>query len=301
MSVSAWAGPLVAFGQSPTSDYNPHGGPSLFLDGAGLLDPRVPFTYVPGMRPGKPFYGFLGTTHIPVLDVTATAGATSALAAAQVPTAGTALTLVSSTSAPITVGVSINRSDTGAAVSGLISIHGSASGTAFGQNNHPVFIWDPTTLAARNVTITSVGDDRGGTFTVRGYDIYGYPMTETITGANTGATASGLKAFKYVASITPAGTLSGSNVTAGIGTAFGLPLRVDAYGYLYGTQSTSAITSGNTTVADTTSPATATTGDVRGTIASTGTTRIVVHVTPTVANVAAGATGLFGVTQYADF
>lgn len=297
MAVSAWTGPLVTFGQAPTSDYNPQGGPSLFQSGAGLIDPRSFYTYVPGMRAGKPFYGFLGTTQIPVLDVTATAAAPAALAGSQTPVAGTALTLASSTSAPITVGVSITRADTGAAVTGLISIHGSASGVAFGQSSYPVYIWNPTTLAARNVTVTSVGDDSGATFVVRGYDVYGYPMTETLTGATAGNTATGLKAFKYIASITPAGTLSGSAVTAGIGTAFGLPLRVDAWGQLSGVQGTAAITSGNTTVAVTTDPATATTGDVRGTIASTGATRIIAYVSPSPSNIGS-VTGLFGVTQY---
>lgn len=296
MAVSAWTGPLVTFGQAPTSDYNPQGGPSLFQSGAGLIDPRSFYTYVPGMRAGKPFYGFLGTTNIPVLDVTATAAAPAALAASQTPTAGTALTLVSSTSAPITVGVSIVRADTGATVTGLISIHGSASGVAFGQNSYPVYIWDPTTLAARNVTVTSAGDDSGGTFVVRGYDVYGYPMTETLTGAAVGA-ATGVKCFKYIASITPAGTLSGSAVTAGIGTSYGLPLRADTWGQISGVQGTAALASANFTAAVTTDPATATTGDVRGKIASTGTTRIVAYVSPSPANIGS-ITGLFGVTQY---
>lgn len=296
MSVSAFTGPLVSFGQAPTNDYNAQGGPSLFSSGAGLLDPRSFYTYKPGMRGEKAFYGFLGTTAIPVLDVTATAAGPAVLAASQAPTAGTALTLVSSTSAPITVGVSIVRADTGATVTGLISIHGAAAGKAFGQGGTaPVYIWDPTTLAARNVTVTSAGDDSGGTFTIAGYDIYGYPMTETLTGANAGA-ATGAKAFKYIASITPAGTLSGSNVTAGIGVLFGLPLRADVFGQVYAVQNNAVLTTSSMVYAVTTDPATATTGDVRGTVASGGATRLTVAVSPSVANIGS-VTGLFGVTQ----
>lgn len=296
MAVSAFTGPLVAFGQAPTSDYNSQGGPSLFQSGAGLLDPRAFYTYVPGMRDGKAFYGFLGTTNIPVLDVTATAAAPAALAASQAAVSGTALTLVSSTSAPITVGVSIVRADTGATVTGLISIHGSSAGLAFGQSGtYPVYIWDPTTLAARNVTVTSAGDDSGGTFTVAGYDIYGYPMTETLTGANVGA-ATGAKAFKYISSITPGGTMSGGNVTAGIGVLFGLPLRADVYGQVDPVQNNAVLTTSSMVYAVTTSPATATTGDVRGTVASGGATRLTVSVSPSVANIGS-VTGLFGVTQ----
>lgn len=297
MAVSAFTGPLVSFGTAPTNDYNSQGGPSLFQNGAGLLDPRSFFTYVPGMRSGKAFYGFLGTTNIPVLDFTATASTAAALAASQTPVAGTALTLVSSGAGVIAVNVSITRADTGTTVAGLISIHGSASAVAYGQSGtYPVYVWDPTTLAARTVTITSAGDDSAATFTVRGYDIYGYPMTETITGANT-TVALGLKAFKYIASITPAGTLSGAAVTAGIGSTFGFPLRVDTIGQLSGVYGTSVITGNPNFTAAVTSTATATTGDIRGTMAGFTTTRVVAYISPSPANIGS-ITGLFGVNQY---
>ncbi|WP_421696929.1 hypothetical protein [Ancylobacter sp.] len=295
MSVSAWTGPLIAFGNVQGSDYNTQGGPSLFQGGGGLLDTRPFYAYQTGQNENIPIYGFQSNTMVPVLDWTTSAAAPAAYAASQTPTAGTALTLVSSTSAPVTVGVSIVSATTGQTVTGLISIRGSAGAVAFGPNSAPVNIWNPTTLVAHNVTVTSAGDDSGATFTVAGYDIYGYAMTETITGAAVGA-AAGKKAFKYIASITPAGTLSGSAVTAGYGLVTGLPLRADAGGYVVYTNSGSITTTLPTFVAADTNTATATTGDVRGTIAPAATARVIVFVTPSVANLATN-TGLFGVTQ----
>lgn len=296
MSVSAWTGPLIAFGGVAGSDYNPQAGPSLFQSGAGMLDTRQFYAYQPGQSESRAIYGFAPGGPIQVLDWTTSAAATAGYAANQVPTAGTALTLVSSTSSPVTVGVSITNALTGRLVTGLISIRGSAGTVAFGQNSAPVNIWNPTTLVAHNVTITSAGDDSGGTFTVRGYDIYGYPLTETITGAAAG-TAAGKKAFKYIASITPAGTLSGSNVSAGYGTVTGLPFRADAGGYLVYTNSAAITTSLPTFVAADANTATATTGDVRGTIAPAATARVIVFQTIPVASLATQA-GVFGVTQY---
>jgi hypothetical protein len=295
MSVSAFTGPLIAFGGVAGSDYNTQGGPSLFQGGGGLLDTRSFYAYQPGQRTGKAIYGFQSNTMVPVLDWTTSAAAPAAYAASQVPVAGTALTLVSSTSAPVTIGVSIVSAATGQTVTGLISIRGSAGTVAFGPNSAPVNIWDPTTLVAHNVTVTSAGDDSGATFTVAGYDIYGYPMTETITGANAGA-AAGTKAFKYIASITPGGTLSGDAVTAGYGLVTGLPLRADAGGYVVYTNSGAVTGSLPSFVAADTTTATATTGDVRGTIAPAATARVIVFVTPSVANLASN-TGLFGVAQ----
>ena len=53
MADTAFSGPLIVFGQNPTqpSDYNPDLGSSLFYAGGGILDPRQPFTYLPGEAP----------------------------------------------------------------------------------------------------------------------------------------------------------------------------------------------------------------------------------------------------------
>jgi hypothetical protein len=308
MALDALAGPLVVFGAAATppgsqvgqaQDSNPHRGPSLFDQGLGIMDPRYPFAYQPGGK-STGTYGWLGCSRIVLIDQVPSTITTNAIAAAQVPTAGTPLTLASSTAAGITVGQSITRSDTGATVTGLLAIDGQSGAVAFGQsggNN----LWDPTKALARALQFTSAGDDSGGTATVRGYDIYWYPVTETVTLANTGV-ATSKKAFKYVASITPAGTLSGANLSVGQSDTIGFPMRVDRFQYVQIYMPDATLISATTgfTAAVTTDPATATTGDVRGTYAmqtaSNNTRRLIISATPQLANIAT-AKGLVGVTQ----
>lgn len=117
----------------------------------------------------------------------------------------------------------------------------------------------------RNVTIGSGGDDSGLTFTVTGTDGYGATQVETITGANVG-TAQGLKAFFTVTGVTHTGTVAGTLVV-GSGDKFGLPAKVAvASDVVFNKWSTAlAADAGTLAVADATSPATATTGDPRGT------------------------------------
>jgi hypothetical protein len=129
-------------------------------------------------------------------------------------------------------------------------------------------------------------------------------MSQTITIAGT-ATATGTKAFAYISSVqlntgaTLAGTLS-------VGTAniFGLPVRADEVEYQLGYQGGVAQPITAYVMADQTSPATATTGDVRGTVTMTtpnGTTRLVVfQTTPLAQAVRANnidARGIFGVNN----
>ena len=55
------------------------------------------------------------------------------------------------------------------------------------------------------------------TFTVSGYDIYGYPMTNAITvtsGSTSGTTVNGTKAFKYITSVTPSVTDTTAEIAA---------------------------------------------------------------------------------------
>lgn len=299
MASSAHAGPVVAYGQAPAADYNLSAPcPSLFNAGVGILDPRSYYGYSPGGR--RKAHGFLSASRVCTLDVVPSALAAANIAAAQVPVAGTALTLVSSTGSGVTVGQSVVNPNTGVATAAtLLALDGASTPTSVGQDGRWA-IWNPATLLARNVRITSVGNDSGATFTVSGYDVYGVPMTETITGANAGI-ASGIKTFKYIASVTPAGTLSGSNASVGTGDVMGLPLRADYFGDLDIVWNNAGITaSTGFTAAVTTSPATATTGDVRGRYAvqsaSDGTKRLQVFQTVSLANIVS-VTGMFGVTQ----
>lgn len=300
MSVSAWTGPILTWGQTTTApgqDYNPDAGPNQFYQGSMLLDPRAPFTYLPGGQYNQKSYGFMSNEVI-VIDQVPSAIADNNIAASQTPAAA-ALTLVSSSGAGITVGVSITNSSTGAAVTGLLAIDSASSTPVTYGDNAAISAWDVTKMIARNVRITSGGNDSGITFAVVGYDVYGFPMSEAITGANAGV-ASGVKAFKYITSITPSASVA-TTAKAGTGDVIGLPIRVDTFGYLRIFYNTAVVTANTGFVAAvTTSPATTTTGDTRGTYAlqsaSDASKRLTVFITPSISNIKT-TTGLFGVSQ----
>ena len=82
-----------------------------------------------------------------------------------------------------------------------------------------------TLTDARNVIITSAGDDRGDTFTVTGTDEAGNAQTEAITGANAGV-ATGTSYFTTITQIACSGATTG-NVEAGTGTAVAAQVTVN--------------------------------------------------------------------------
>ena len=143
--------------------------------------------------------------------------------------------------------------------------------------------------------------------TVSGYDYYGQSMTEVIaTGTTSSAVANvaGKKAFYQISSISISGALPVA-ITVGTTDVLGLPLRVYDAGYVVraGWNNTLANDAGTFVAADMTTPATSTTGDVRGTYApssaSNGIKRLVVVIAlPSIATGPnATRTGALGVTQ----
>jgi hypothetical protein len=117
MSETALAGPFVVFGQNALGgEYNPDlGGSSLFYAGAGILDPRAPYTYLPGEAQTAIDYGWLGFDNITTLSAVPYSASAAAIVASANPTSAT-LSLVTSNSS--TTGVyystSFVRADTGA-------------------------------------------------------------------------------------------------------------------------------------------------------------------------------------------
>jgi hypothetical protein len=309
MSITAFAGPVVSFGQASSGDYNPEIAPSPFIQGVALLDPRAPFIYKPGQDFGSVTAGFGATSMVQTGSfVPATIGSALLAALANVVN-GTAMTLVASTGGGITVGVSIINYNTGAVVTGQRAIDTISSQTiggvtiatnrlAFGSAG-TVQLWNPAAVVGRAVSITGSTSGTGGNFTVAGYDAYGVPMTETITVGAGANTVNGKKAFKFISSVTPLFT-DAHNYSVGLADVFGLPLRADYVGEVLLNRNTTVITAGTGFVAADTTTATATTGDVRGTYAvqsaSDGTKRLIISQTPSIANISS-ATGLFGVTQ----
>jgi len=199
---------------------------------------------------------------------------------------------------------------TGDTVTGLFTSFPSA--IPLGQVG-TIRLYHPGAMIARAVSITSTTSQVNATvFTVNGLDVYGYPMTETITTSGTSATTTnGAKAFKYIQSVTPSKTDGTGNYSVGTLDIFGFPLRSDQFQIGVGVgadtalmMNNAAITSATGYVAAVKTTATATTGDVRGTYAvqtsSDGTLRLGVIQSPFGPNLQS-STGLFGVSQYAGF
>lgn len=143
---------------------------------------------------------------------------------------------------------------------------------------------------------SSDAGDTTQTATVYGTDVYGAPMTETIAFNGTTAVA-GQKAFKTVTRVAISAVMTG-NANVGTTNVFGLPFRVDSRNYIQTAWNGAFVTTGTFAAADATSPATATTNDVRGTYlvpdAADGTKRLTVWMYIEDADTTAG---LYGVTQ----
>jgi len=117
MAIDAFTGPIITFGQSALgSDYNPDiGGSSLFSSGAGILDPRATYTYLPGEAQAALDFGWLGFDNITTLSAVPYSAAAAAIVASANPT-GATLILVNTSSSTTGVYYSTNfvRADTGA-------------------------------------------------------------------------------------------------------------------------------------------------------------------------------------------
>jgi hypothetical protein len=115
----------------------------------------------------------------------------------------------------------------------------------------------------RNVIIDAAGAATA-VLTITGTDVYGIPMSEAITLNGTTAVA-GKKAFKTITRV--AASAAATDFFVGTGDVFGLPIRADSRNYVQTAWGGAFVTTGTFTAAVTTSPATTTTGDVRGTFA----------------------------------
>lgn len=148
-------------------------------------------------------------------------------------------------SAPVATG------HTGNTVAGLARIH------------------NPREMIARAVSVTAGTTTATSTITVRGWDVWRQAMSEDIvipSGNRSATTFFGSKAFKYISSATPSTTAVG-NISLGLSDVFGLPMRSDRWEYINAFWNGCSVpTSLGFTAAGTTSPATNTTGDVRGTL-----------------------------------
>lgn len=108
------------------------------------------------------------------------------------------------------------------------------------------------------------------TVLITGYDDLLRPMTESlsITAGTTSKTATGKKAFKYIYSvaITAASNAEANTLDVGTGVVLGLKYALSSAERAFFNMDGAAQTTVTVVAADTTDPATATTGDSRGTI-----------------------------------
>ena len=135
MADTAFSGPIIVFGQNPVSaEYNPDLGSSLFYAGGGILDPRGPFTYLPGEAQSAPDFGWYGFSDIVTYLNVPYTNAAAAIVASANPTSAT-LTLVSANSATTGVYSSsvFTRSDTGVTDT-VLALDAYASVTASATN-----------------------------------------------------------------------------------------------------------------------------------------------------------------------
>lgn len=280
---------------------SPDAAPSLFYGSYGIFDDRLPWNLANSSTAAQAVGWFMPT----LIEAVPSTLSLVSIAGAAVPVAGTPMTLVSTTALGITVlsAAFLTLPSLNTVPKNSLAIDGAPGYIQFGTRDYTSF-YDPTKSLSRNIQVKTNADETGATFLISGYDLYGYPMSERITGVNN-TTAQGKKAFKFVTSVVPAGTLSGSNVSIGHGDTYGLPIRADQFGYMGAIWAGAGISSNTGFTAAVTSAASATTGDVRGTYAvqsaSNGTNRLELSVDPGIAGFgttpAGITTGLWGVTQ----
>lgn len=311
MARSALTAPAHVVAKRPAlgnANSDPNLAPSMGYGGFGLQDHRLMFNTINSAN-GAQALGWFTFDSVPVVDQVPSTIATANIAALANAVSGTAMTLVSATGAGITVMASsfLALPSQTTVPSGTLAIDGLPGYIRFGMGDITAF-HDPTKAIARAISITGVASGTGGAFAVVGFDLYGYPMHETITVGAGVNTVNGKKAWKFITSVTP-GFSDAHNYSVGTTDIYGFGMRVDQWNYAdvyYGTPPAVLITaSTGFVVADATTPATATTGDVRGTYAaqsaSDGTKKLQLFVGPTLAqsaNAAGAAVGFFGVTQF---
>lgn len=146
----------------------------------------------------------------------------------------------------------------------------SASAAGFALAGGLAAINNPREMIARAVSVTVGTTTATTSFLVVGYDVWQQRISESIGPViatnRQFTTFFGSKAFKHILSVTPTTTAVGT-ASVGLSDVFGLPIRADEWEHTRITWNGCQVpTSLGFTVAGTASPATNTSGDVRGTI-----------------------------------
>lgn len=283
---------------------NPDAGPNAFFAGNMFKDMRYRYNRGGGSLAAGGYanqaVGYVDH-YLQTIDFVPSTIATANIAALAAPTSGVAMTLVAATGAGITVTTaSFFVLPTGLTVpTAQRRIDANPTWPSVSVSSSAMLAWGRAAVG-RAVSLTSAANLSAINFTVRGYDVYGVAITETITGPNAN-TVNGKKGFKWITSVTPSAT-SASTVSVGTADIFEFPIRSDKFATVDLIWNNARITANTGYVAADTTTATATTGATRGTYAtqtaSDGTKALQVFQTIAPANLLT-APGVFGVTQFA--
>lgn len=281
----------------------PDSAPSLGYGGMNLLDHRMQYNRFNGLGNGAAAIaiGWLGNDNVVTLDYTPPASATANIAALANVVLNTPMALVTTSGAGVIVTSSalVAMPSMNTIPSGSLAM-GTQMGYLFLGSRDITAYYDPTKAWACAVSISGVSGGAGVVFTVRGADVYGFPLSESITVAAGANTVNGKKAFKWVYSVTPA-TTDAHNYSVGTTLITGLSLAADSAGYFVEWLSGTGYTANPTIVAAVATTATATTGDVRGTTVLTNAAYVVsVKVSAARFTTVPLSTGLFGVAQFTN-
>ena len=257
--------PGVPNAPSPTIvNENPDAAPNLSWMGIGVRDPRYLAHVAAGANVGgypnqDCGWYFSGAGVIAIDEVPNPAVATN-IAASQSTTVGGLLTLAGASSGITVLTSPLTILATGRVVpAGALVLDGTPNWVGSGQSGAFSF-WNPANGISRCLAVAGTGVN----VTIHGYDVYGVPMTQTITSASNTT-----KAIKFIGSIVS--NAIATVVTVGTIDTIGLPLyaaNFSAVKISYGDPpGGTLITAATGFLAGVTTAASATTGDVRGTYA----------------------------------
>jgi hypothetical protein len=289
---------------SGTAD-NPDAGPNVFYDGVAMKDAYYRYQEGGGSLSSSTGYknqacGFVENM-ILTADFVPSQISTTNVSALAAPTIATPVTLAAGTGTAIETASQVVL-NTGLTVpSGVLRIDAAPTWQSFGTSG-AIRGWNGAGVG-RALSFTSGGNASAVTFRIRGYDIYGNPVTEDVVGPS-GNTVNSAKCYKWILSITPNAT-SAQTVSIGTADIFEFPIRADRFSTVTIYVNETLITANTGFVAAVlTDPATAVTGDVRGTYAlqtpSDGVERLVIYqrMGPARLNTNPPSTGMFGPAQF---
>lgn len=326
MTTQASDGPIDVIGQQPPmtgpTPYvggpaalvfsNPDLAPSLLWGGWGMRNPRYQArigqgALAAGGYPNQDCGWYMSSGGLILTDEVPSTASTTNLAAGQHAANGTPMTLVSASGSGITVLAAAQTIlDSGAIIpAGALAVD-AQPGYVGGGTSGAFQFFDPTKGISRCLAVTAAAGATGGVIVLKGYDIYGQPMTQNVTAVG-GSTVNTTKAFKFLVSATPQFADNSHNYSIGTADIFGFNILVPRWSYCFVYWNDALLTANTGFTAGVATTATATTGDVRGTYAvqssSDGTKRLQIFAMPAVSNIVVGnfanaLNGIFGVPQF---